>query len=285
MPYSTVSWSNPANAETNNDIYATATGDLVTTYYLKATNFGFSIPSTAIIRGITVNVERKASAVDLVHNTIVKIVKSNNIGLTTKYDYEYWPTSDGTVTYGSNTDIWGENWTPAVINQSDFGIAFATFIGSSGTAYVDYFSVTVYYEFPPTPVGYSIKISEKGHDYTEGDAHLVYNSDYPTLKVFASGSWSIFSNEYGGTTQITHNLGYKPMYFVYGQTYDPWSYTINEYYLLYPISWYGGLQTYNVFGAEINENTLDIWAGLNGYGPPGSFTLTGFYIIFYDPGV
>lgn len=43
----TVAWSNPSNAASSNDSYATASGAGGTTHYLKATNFGFAIPAGA----------------------------------------------------------------------------------------------------------------------------------------------------------------------------------------------------------------------------------------------
>ncbi len=60
----TRTWSNPGNITSSNNTYATATssgGGNSTTHYLKATNFGFSIPSGATIDGITVGIERKGT--------------------------------------------------------------------------------------------------------------------------------------------------------------------------------------------------------------------------------
>ncbi len=70
-----------------------------------------------------------------------------------------WPVViDQTFTYGSNSDLWGRNWTPAELNDMYFGFVLCAeyetsptagpdFGGSSsqGTAFVDSVSITVYY--------------------------------------------------------------------------------------------------------------------------------------------
>jgi type II secretory pathway pseudopilin PulG len=59
----TVAWSNPQNAAASDDSYATSTSSgSQLTYYLKATNFGFSLPSDSTISGIEAGVERKFSS-------------------------------------------------------------------------------------------------------------------------------------------------------------------------------------------------------------------------------
>lgn len=130
---------------------------------------------------------------------------------------------------------------------------------------------------------YVVKISESGHSYTEGDAHLIYSSQYPTLKILANGSWSVFdSTGSGETTEIYHNLGYKPMYFVYGQWWD--GNEVTEHYVEYPFSYYMGLQVFNSTIAIVDETKLTIGVGHSLSGP-SSQTYTGFYIIFYEPSV
>lgn len=61
-----VDWATPADAETSNDSYATATydalgSDTVPTNYLYLTVYGASIPSDATINGIEVKIERKCN--------------------------------------------------------------------------------------------------------------------------------------------------------------------------------------------------------------------------------
>lgn len=64
----------------------------------------------------------------------VKIVKSNgNFGSTNKADVSNkWPESDTYKSYGSSSDLWDEGWTPADINNSNFGVALSASITGTG---------------------------------------------------------------------------------------------------------------------------------------------------------
>lgn len=54
----TITWGSTANAASSNDNYATAA--VGTSHYLKVTNFGFNLPATATVTGVTVYIERSA---------------------------------------------------------------------------------------------------------------------------------------------------------------------------------------------------------------------------------
>lgn len=55
----TITWTTPENADDSDDTYATAA--VGTSHYLKATNYGFNIPTSATITGVRVSVERSAT--------------------------------------------------------------------------------------------------------------------------------------------------------------------------------------------------------------------------------
>ncbi|KKK68280.1 hypothetical protein LCGC14_2945630, partial [marine sediment metagenome] len=148
----TVAWSNPDNAKTSNDAYAT-TGNLnVVSHYLKATNFGFSIPTGSTINGIIVEIEKweDISPFGGVKDSEVKVVKSDGtIGSTNKADtVTRWPTpdSDTYISSGTNNDLWGEVWTAEDINDIDFGAVLAAVGVPTGpaTSYanVDHIQIT-----------------------------------------------------------------------------------------------------------------------------------------------
>ena len=61
----TETWSTPQYAKYNdgNYTFASASSSTKYTHYLKATNFGFSIPSGATIDGIKVEIYKKRGAV------------------------------------------------------------------------------------------------------------------------------------------------------------------------------------------------------------------------------
>jgi hypothetical protein len=130
---------------------------------------------------------------------------------------------------------------------------------------------------------YVMKISEPGHNINEGDAHLIFSSEYPMLKIHSSGNWSIEDSlGSGGDIAIPHNLGYKPMNFVFGQWWNGYDLTFLDGYEEYPFVWYAGLQAFDFFKATVNETTLNISIVINS-GSAGAQTYNGFYIIFYDP--
>ncbi len=147
-----VSWSNPSNAQTSNNVRATAAftvgGD--TSNYLKATGFGFSIPTDATINGIKVEVERSISvqAFNTVTDNSVKIVQAGTIGGNEKANGSSWTTTDTYDTYGGTTDLWGLTWTAAAINASNFGAvisATAVEISDTTNAQIDHIRITVSY--------------------------------------------------------------------------------------------------------------------------------------------
>jgi hypothetical protein len=124
----TVTWTNPDNAKLSDNVYVTATGTLVPTHYLKATNFGFSIPTDATINGIVAEIESKASG--YASPDSVKIVKSNGVIGTPNKSGTPWGLSDAYSTYGSSSDLWGESWTASDINNSNFGVVLYATLGS-----------------------------------------------------------------------------------------------------------------------------------------------------------
>jgi len=134
----------------SNDSYATANlGASNQSHYLKVTNFGFAIPGGSTITGIVVNVERHESAANGCKDNRVRIVKGGVIGTTDRASATEWPTSDASVEYNStspdHTDLWGETWTVADINASNFGVAISALGINGGQALIDYISITVYY--------------------------------------------------------------------------------------------------------------------------------------------
>ncbi len=156
----TVDWSSPSNAQTQNDVYATAslTSSARTSHYLKATNFGFSIASNATIQGIVVEVDRYESGGSTLRVTdnSIKLVKGGVISGNDKSAGLSWPNSDTNtyVSYGGPSDLWGLNWTPADINSSNFGVVISAIKDSTDhdrTAYVDHIRITVYYAATQPP--------------------------------------------------------------------------------------------------------------------------------------
>lgn len=145
-------WSNVNNAMASDDTYATATIDffaVTNTSYLKATNFGFSIPTGATINGVVAAVEGKVTDVDGADGSI-KLVKGGTIQGDDKvraYPYYYWPASDDVMVYGANNDLWGLALTDTDINASNFGFVVSVNRdgGGGGPVSIDHMTLTVYY--------------------------------------------------------------------------------------------------------------------------------------------
>ncbi len=144
----TIAWTNPGNITTAGSPYATqnlaggATGN-----YLSANNYGFAIPSNATINGITVTVRKQSSNTSIFDN-IVRIVKNgtitgNNLSSATAWNNG----SFGITTYGSSSNLWGTTWTPADINNSNFGVAISVRNSAGGSRQIDidYIQVNVSY--------------------------------------------------------------------------------------------------------------------------------------------
>lgn len=156
----TVAWSSPDNVKLSDNVRATAaftSPNIGRFHYLKATNFGFSIPEGATVDGIVVATERHRTGSDIIFDYQVKLVKADaSLGLENKADtLTSWTGdfTDVTKTYGSSSDTWSESWTAADINDADFGVVLsAELIGTNDTtttARVDHISITVYYTEGP----------------------------------------------------------------------------------------------------------------------------------------
>jgi hypothetical protein len=145
----TVPWTSPGNAFSLNTTYATASVSTAQSEYLVCTNYGFSIPSSATIKGIVVGVTRStASACTGCVDQGMRIVQGGAINATNdRSTITAYTTTDVTEDHGSSTDLWGDTWTPSDINASNFGAAFAAQKGSnpSKTVQVDAIRITVYY--------------------------------------------------------------------------------------------------------------------------------------------
>ena len=148
----TRTWINTGNITANDGSYASTSVAINSStngsHYLKATNFGFSIPSGATIDGITVVFRRMATPIPA-KDSLIKIIKGGTIGSTSLHSGGNW---DGTAfrsdTYGGASNLWGESWTYTDINSSTFGVALSCFSASfksTTTPRVDYVEITINY--------------------------------------------------------------------------------------------------------------------------------------------
>lgn len=158
-------WTLPTNIYVSDNSRATVNLDAEDySDYLRASTFGFSIPSNATIVGIKVEIEKsKLYSVpqgEIVDHS-VKIVKGGSEQGDEKGTITHWPISDTYFVYGGPSDLWGLSWTYGDINASNFGVSIAAveYGGDySAIARVDHVRITVYYTIP----GYAWKRLAKG---------------------------------------------------------------------------------------------------------------------------
>lgn len=151
----TLSWGSPSsiNAEDGGGAFSGSWsfGTRIS-YWLKATNFGFAIPSGATIDGIIVEIRRFSAhtGANRSRDNSLKIVKGDVISgselAATTTDY---PSTYAYASYGSSSNLWGLSWTHTDINATDFGVALSTSFYSGGkvnvTCAVDHIRITVHY--------------------------------------------------------------------------------------------------------------------------------------------
>jgi hypothetical protein len=150
-----IAWTNPGNIAADDNIYTTAAiGNNGTSQALNATDFGFSIPTDAVIAGIKVTIGRFCNSSDpnLIRDNSVQLIKDGSVvGGNKAITATNWPSSEAVADYGGESDLWGTIWTPADINASNFGIQLV--VKNSGynshTASVDYIQMTIYLAGPP----------------------------------------------------------------------------------------------------------------------------------------
>jgi hypothetical protein len=112
-------WTNPNNVTSAVSFATVTVGALATSQAVNCTQFGFSIPSTNTIQGISVTMDVIASHFN--EKFVAFLLKNGSqVGASRNVTPA---TSVSTVTLGSSSDLWGTTWVPNDINQTAFGVA------------------------------------------------------------------------------------------------------------------------------------------------------------------
>lgn len=145
-------WTNPGNVVASDNVYADCSLGATpsSSAALTVTNFGFTIPAGATIRGIKVEREGKCDINGAVIGIACQLIKGGAVHGTDKGGGPALGDTDGYATIGGATDLWGGTWTPADINASNFGFYEAVYntIGAGLSAHMDHVRITVYYSEP-----------------------------------------------------------------------------------------------------------------------------------------
>lgn len=120
-----------------------------TSHYVKATNFGFAVPSTATIIGVVVSVTRSGGLPNAIFDDTIKLIKAGVVsGSDRAGGGTGWQAGADTRLVGSPADLWGVTLTPANVNAATFGVVFAGINSATTTlvATVSAITITVYYQ-------------------------------------------------------------------------------------------------------------------------------------------
>lgn len=130
-----IAWADVTNLLPQQSGYA-ETGpmpDNARTASLETTDFRFSLPSSAVILGITVRWRRSLQGPGApVFDDVVRLVWAGVPVGTNLANSTTWSSSPTWTSYGGPTELWGRNWTPAQINSSGFGCSLSAQTGAVG---------------------------------------------------------------------------------------------------------------------------------------------------------
>lgn len=143
--FGTNAWNNVTNGCADDGSVASISGS---SQYLKATTLAASVPSMAVIQGVVAEVKKQATSGQFVLDTSVRLYVNGVVSGNDKAKAGDWVDTGLTYyTYGSPTDTWGLSLTGADVNNSGFGLAFASQkdAGGTQTANVDAIRFTFYY--------------------------------------------------------------------------------------------------------------------------------------------
>lgn len=130
-----------------------------------------------------------------------------------------------------------------------------------------------------------VRFAKPGYDVDDGDQHLVYNSKYPLLLIADQGAGSLsFSNGVDSSKSISipHNLGYKPMYYVFCQSFGIDLDTLDTGYKKMSFSEEYSLDRLGIYYASADEDVIDIGITLNSPAA-ANITIGYFYVCYYNP--
>lgn len=153
---SSYNWNNSSNLASSDDNRTTAAAVVGvlsgTTNYVKATGFGFAIPSGSGICGVKVEIEKSGANLGLfssIQDYDIRLVKNGTITGSNYATNTDWTNTDNYYVYGSTSDKWGTTWSVADINSGNFGIVIAAQLGGIisllPVARIDNVRITIYF--------------------------------------------------------------------------------------------------------------------------------------------
>lgn len=152
------SWQEPDYATFSDDKYAFVGVPGTYSVPLKATVFGFSVPTGSYITGVEVSIEKSCYYGNVLDYYVQLVVNDapvgNNLAKSTT-----WPGTDQEILYGGSSNLWGiTTLTPAVVNSDLFGVAISCIYNGmlDEVAQIDAIRMKVYYSSTAPQYGVSI---------------------------------------------------------------------------------------------------------------------------------
>jgi hypothetical protein len=146
---SSTAWTSPENVVSDN---ATDTTCAVPCDYLVTSSYGFAVPSTATIVGITVRVEASETGTgtstyvpQLISDTTPTLIGVAKSAVTVS------GTTKVISTNGGTSDVWSATLTPAIVNAVGFGVAIWS-TDTTNTLAIDFVTIAVEYTEPSCTV-------------------------------------------------------------------------------------------------------------------------------------
>ncbi len=150
-------------------------------------NFGFNIPSNAVIQGVELTVGTYTGGANHFKDSVVKLTLNNTIigaNKTQNANFFYFATR----VYGGPTDLWSNTLTPADVNSSSFGVAFSAKHTFSTSAPYDIFILNglaantlpllkVYYFVSPTGLNSSNLDTQKLNCYYSNNKIIIKTTE------------------------------------------------------------------------------------------------------------
>ena len=122
------------------------------TYQLKGSNVGLAIPGGDVIDGIEIRMNLwEAGAGTGTIEEVFLVDEGGVVGSTNRAGGETMSTSTANLDdYGGSTDLWGDTWSEADVEDVDFGfVCRQTHHGTGSTGHkCDYFAMKVYHSTP-----------------------------------------------------------------------------------------------------------------------------------------
>ncbi len=180
-------WLSPGNVVSDNGSDTTCALSTTGGDYLVCSSFGFTIPTGATISGITVRVEASETGTgnsnyipQLISDTTPTLIGAAKSAVTVSGSTKVISTNGGT------TDLWSASLTPAIVNDSGFGVAIWS-DDTTNTLAIDFVTIAVEY----TTLGDDYSDGSWASDPDAGGGMLAVKLGLAALALSSALAWEI----------------------------------------------------------------------------------------------